>query len=204
MVPDETGPHRVPPGYFVHGHAIVSRDDRFADASGRTPPSLRNAADWRRFQAALDGAAVAVLGRLGHELHPNAAPDRRRRIVVSASVDGLERRADAWWWNPVRCPLEAVLREAAPGGGTVAVPGGQRVFDLFLAIGYDQFDLARAEQVTLGEGRTLFSILGPDLSADDALRGAGLSPHGPEMLDPQAHVTLTIWRPGGTGRITPR
>jgi hypothetical protein len=191
--------HRVPSGYVVHGHAILSRDDMFADASGRTPPQLRNPADWRRFQAALDAAAVTVLGRLGHEAHPNSAPERRRRLVVSARAKGLERGDDAWWWNPAGRPFEDALQQVAPGGGIIAVPGGQRVFDLFLTIGYDEFHLARAERVTLRDGRTLFSGLTAERSAEDMLSGSGLVSAGHEVLDPAAGVTLAIWR-----RTSPR
>ena len=126
----------------IHGHAIVSADDKIAGPDGLTPASLRNEADWQRFQRALDDAAVTVLGRLGHEANPNAKG--RNRLVLSSSAPGVERRADAWWWNPCRAPLEAALRQAAPGGGIVAVPGGRQVFDLFLDIGFDAFHLARA------------------------------------------------------------
>lgn len=185
--------HRVPAGYAVHGHAIVSRDDMFADAAGMTPPELRNPADWRRFQAALDAAALTVLGRRGHEIH--APPTtRRRRLVISGGVAALEHRGEAWWWNPTGCQLEAALAEAAPQGGVIAVVGGQRVFDLFFAIGYDEFHLARAASVVIGNGPTLFSAVGPGRSAEDLLRGSGLVPAQHVGLDRDARVDLTIWR----------
>jgi hypothetical protein len=72
----------------VHGYAIVSEDDRIADADGVTPASLRNDADWSYFQSELDRAAVTVLGRAGHELNPNRR--NRLRIVLSTSVRDLE------------------------------------------------------------------------------------------------------------------
>jgi hypothetical protein len=179
-------------GYSIHGHAIVSADDRIADASGRTPPVLRNKADWARFQAALDRASVTVLGRLGHLANQN--PKRRNRIIVSASARCVERRDDAWWWNPADVPLASALAAAAPGGGIVAVPGGRTVFDLFLDIGFDEFHLARAEQVTLPDGTPLFSGVLTGLSAEAILAGRGLSPGPKEMLDPAAAVSLTVWR----------
>src|SRR5271169_3255695 len=40
----------------IHGYAIVSDDDRIADASGGMPTTLRNEADWAYFQAELDRA----------------------------------------------------------------------------------------------------------------------------------------------------
>ena len=84
----------------IEGHAIVSDDDRIADANGETPAELRNDADWARFQTALDTAAVTVVGRLGHAAHPNTKG--RSRLVLSSGAKGIERRADAWWWNPAR------------------------------------------------------------------------------------------------------
>lgn len=182
----------VPGGYAIHGHAIVSADDIITDAAGRTPRTLRNSADWRRFQAALDAAAVTVLGRRGHELHGNASG--RPRIVVTGSVAGLEAQAETVFWNPAGADLAEALTVAVPGGGTVAVVGGRRVFDLFLLAGYDEFHLARAEEVTIGEGERLFSSLGPQTRAEDALVSAGLRPTKTKMLDPAAGVTITVFR----------
>jgi hypothetical protein len=60
--------------YAIHGHAIVSDDDKIADAHGRMPAALRNEADWRRFQDELDRAAAVLLGRRGHFAHPDESP----------------------------------------------------------------------------------------------------------------------------------
>lgn len=186
-----TTPERVV-GYRIEGHAIVSDDDRIAAADGATPPALRNDADWTRFQNALDAAAVTVLGRRGHEA--NANPKRRNRLVLSSSAKGIERRADAWWWNPAEAPLTDALRRAAPGGGIVAVPGGRPVFDLFLAAGFDAFHLARANGVRIPGGIPLFSAIESGHTAEDVLLGAGLAPGPNEVLDAEARVTLTVWR----------
>ena len=185
----------------IHGHAIVSDDDRIADADGRMPDALRNDADWRQFQAALDAADVVLLGRLGHEAHPNPG---RRRMVVSASVAALEKRADAWWWNPAGILLSEALDRLvaqdgiAPRGGVlhVAVPGGTQVFDLVLAgPGFDVFDLARKAGVRVSGGRPVFSacdMLGQ--AAEEVLSAAGLAASPTQLLDPAAGVTLTRWR----------
>jgi hypothetical protein len=178
--------------YVFHGHAIVSADDMIADASGATPASLRNEADWARFQAALDRAAVTVLGRLGHEANPNLKG--RNRLILSSSARGVERRLDAWWWNPAEATLAEALASAAPGGGIVAVPGGRRVFDLFLATGFDEFHLARAAGVHLPEGIPIFSAVREGRSADAVLAAHGLRPEPPTMLDAEAGVSLTVWR----------
>jgi hypothetical protein len=185
--------HSVPEGYAVHGHAIVSADDFVAGPDGLTPPELRNEADWLRFQAELDRAAVTVLGRLGHEANPNIA--RRKRLVMTSRAATLDRGEDGWFWNPAGVTLGEALAKVAPGGGIIAVPGGQAVFDFFLALGYDAFELARAEVVKLGAGIKLLSGLGEGRTAADALREAGLVAGPVQDLDPDAGVTLTVWKP---------
>ncbi len=178
--------------YAVHGHAIVSADDRIAAADGLTPAALRNAADWRRFQTALDEAAVTVLGRLGHEANPNVKG--RNRLILTGSLEGVVRRDDAWWWNPATLALNEALAIVAPGGGIVAVPGGRRVFDLFLTLGFDEFHLARASHVRLPDGIPIFSAVTSGRSAESILAGCGLVAGTVEDLDPAAGVTLTVWR----------
>ncbi len=187
--------HDVPPRYRIHGHAIVSVDDKIADAAGRMPRPLRNTADWRNFQRAMDAAAVVVLGRLGHEAHPDASG--RNRIVVTRARTHPSVSSAVTFWNPVETPLAEVLEIAAPAGGTVVVPGGQGIFDLFLQIGYDEFHLARANRVTLGEGTSLFAGVDAGTPAEELLREAGLAPGPTEMLDPAEDVTLAVWRPAG-------
>lgn len=176
----------------IHGYAIVSDDDRIADASGAMPDVLRNDADWAYFQRELDLSAATVLGRLGHEANPNLRG--RLRIVVSSSSGGLERRADGWWWNPAAVGWDAAIRAALPAGGRVAVPGGRRVFDLFLEIGYDGFHLTRAEGVHLPGGVAVFSACDEGRSAEDVLSAHGLRAGPPSILDPTGPVSLAVWR----------
>ncbi len=171
----------------IIGHAIVSADGMIADRDRRMPPSLRNDADFRRFQAALDAAALVVLGRLGHELHPNPG---RKRLVVTSRVAWLERDpadANAMLWNPGGISFSRVLAGLGIADGTIAVTGGTRVFDLFLP-GYTQFDLVTAERVTIPGGAPCFS----DGPPAEVLAQAGLRPDAPEVLDDG--VTLTVWR----------
>jgi hypothetical protein len=186
-------------GYRIHGHAIVSDDHRIAAPDGTTPPELINPADWERFQAALDEAAVTVLGRRGHEANPNVKG--RNRLVLSTSAKGVERRADAWWWNPAEAPVDQALTRAAPAGGIAAVPGGRRVFDLFLAIGFDEFHLTRAAGVIVPGGIPLFSAVGDRFTPEAILAGRGLIAGPKETLDSQSGVTLVIWRRAG---VNPR
>lgn len=173
------------------GLAIVSADDRIADDGGATPDSLRNDADWAYFQDVLDRSDVTVLGRIGHEHNPN--DKGRSRLILSSSSSGLEERADGWWWHPAKVAIGTVLDRLLPDGGSLAVPGGQKVFDLFLPF-YESFHLSRAEAVVLGAGATVFSAVEPGTTAVDILQGAGLLPGAVTMLDPAANVTLTIYR----------
>ena len=140
----------------IIGHAIVSADGMIADRAHRMPDALRNDADWRRFQAELDGAALVVLGRLGHEAHPN--PGRRRLVVTSRTATLAPDPADpkAMLWNPAALPLEDVLDRLGIADGALAITGGTRVFDLFLPR-FTRFDLVVAEAVTIPDGIPCFS-----------------------------------------------
>jgi hypothetical protein len=178
----------------IHGYAIVSDNDCIADASGRTPEVLRNDADWAYFQAELNKSAVTVLGRAGHEANPN--PKGRLRMILSSSSTGLERRAGGWWWNPEDLPWAEAIRVVLPQGGRVAVPGGRRVFDLFLAVGYEAFHLTRTEGTFVSNGVPVFSGCNGDTRAEAVLSAHGLSPRSRRILDPKGPVSLTIWRNG--------
>jgi dihydrofolate reductase len=178
--------------YEIHGHAIVSDDDCIADATGVMPPALQNDADRRRFQNSLARAAVVVLGRKGHAIHSNV--HHRNRVVVSSSASGIERRNDAWWWNPADVTIAEALATAAPDGGRVIVPGGRRVYDLFLDYGFDEFHLARARGVLLPGGVPVFTECSSLRPADEVLASRGLVPDPVEILDATAGVSLTVWR----------
>jgi hypothetical protein len=178
--------------YRIEGHAIISADDRIADAEGHTPPELSNEADWLRFQRALDAASVVVVGRLSHEANPNVR--RRNRLVVSSSARSCERRADGWWWNPAEAGVAEALSEAAPEGGIVAVPGGRLIFDLFRGYGFDAFHLARCETVNIPGGVPLFTAVDSGIPVDDILSSDGLVATRKETIDAAANVSLVIWR----------
>src|SRR5688500_10330417 len=53
--------------WTFEGHALVSADDRIADAHGDKPAELNHPKDWKRFQAELGKAAVVLIGRKSHE-----------------------------------------------------------------------------------------------------------------------------------------
>jgi hypothetical protein len=177
----------------VHGYAIVSDDDRIAAADGLTPLSLRNEKDWEYYQGALARSDLIVFGHTSHIAEPNTRGDLR--IVISRrAAAGLEQRPDAWFWDPARVSWAEVAKRLLPGGGEVAAPGGQGVFDLFLDIGYDVFHLSRAHGVKLPGGRAVFSACDTGLSAEAVLAKAGLRLSETIPLDPAHGVEMNIWR----------
>ena len=181
--------------YAMHrliGHAIVSADDRIADATGRLPEALHNEADWALFQAALDRAALTLIGRASHEATPNSKG--RRRLIVSGQARALEQKADGWWLNPAELPLERALATVLPDGGEIAVVGGQAVFDLVGAAGFNVFHLSRSHRVHLPGGRGLFAACERGVPAAAILSAGGLVEGDAEAIDPGADVTLTVWR----------
>ena len=112
----------LPRALRFEGHAIVTADGRIADAAGGMPEALRNAEDWRRFQAALDASALVVLGRLGHQRHPNPG---RPRLVLTASVTAIGPDGpNATRYNPAGASLAAVLAQL----GLDAADAGERTF----------------------------------------------------------------------------
>ncbi len=183
----------------IHGYAIVSdndriadANDRIADAAGGMPDALRNEADWAYFQAELNRSDVTVLGRLGHEANPN--PRGRLRMILSSSSNGIERRPDGWWWNPQKLSWDDAIHMVLPYGGRVAVPGGRQVFDLFLTIGYTTFHLTRAEGAFVPGGVAVFSDCDAGKSAETVLAATGLEPGPRQILDPAGPVGLVLWR----------
>ena len=171
----------------IIGHAIVSAEGSIADAGHKMPAALRNDADWRRFQAALDASALVVLGRIGHEAHPNPG---RRRLVVTSRVRALAPDpADpkAMHWNPQGMAFDDVISTLGMANRSIAITGGTRVFDLFLDR-LTRFDLVEVAGVSLPEGLPCFSGGPPQR----VLAAAGLHPAETEPLD--AEALLTVWR----------
>jgi hypothetical protein len=169
----------------IIGHAVVSADGRIADRNRQMPAILRNDKDWLRFQASLDRAALVVLGRLGHEAHPNRG---RRRLVLTNRIDRLEPVDElVTLWNPSRMDFRDVLSELGITEGVVAVTGGQQVFDYFLRR-FTQFELVTVDGVLIPDGVPCFSGGWPD----EMLAQAGLWVAERVLLDPG--VRLDVWR----------
>ena len=170
----------------VEGHAIVSEDGMIAAADGTMPEALRSDADWRLFQAALDRAAIVVLGRLGHSRHPNPG---RRRLVLTRSVDTLAPDPDdplATLWNPAGLPVEGAFDRLGLSSGTIAITGGTGTFDLFLPH-YDRFVLSEVRNLSLAGGVPCFGNGHPRF----VLPGAGLEARDMDVID--RGVVQTQW-----------
>jgi hypothetical protein len=176
----------------ITGYAIVSDDDKIADADGLTPTSLRNEKDWQLYQRAQELSNLVVFARRSHELEPNV--HKSLRLVVSREAAGLDQRPDGWWWDPRRTTWEEVAAQVLPTGGVVAVGGGQVVFDLFLMIGFSGFHLSRANGVKLPGGRSVFSACDAGVPATAVLEQHGLRLSKTIPLDPARGLDMMIWR----------
>jgi len=173
----------------VEGHAIVSAEGMIADAAGEYPAALRNDADWGLYQAALDRAAVVVVGRRGHERFPNPG---RRRLVLTRGVarladDPRDRRATLW--NPAGVGLREALGEIGVADGIVAITG---VFAHFVG-DYDRFALSESHRLLIPGGTPCFAGGHPRV----VLADAGLAPATVDLIDADAMVTTTMWVKGG-------
>lgn len=171
---------------IVEGHAIVSVDGMIAAADGSMPAAMRSDADWRLFQAALDVAALVVLGRLGHTRHPN--PGRKRLVLTRSVTDLAADPADplAMLWNPAGMEIAAVLERLGIASGTLAITGGTGTFDHFVPH-YDRFVLSEVRALTLEGGIPCFSKGHPRF----VMPGAGLLARDMEVID--RGVVQTQW-----------
>jgi hypothetical protein len=176
----------------IHGYAIVSDDDKIADAQGEVPASLRNEKEFAAYQQALAQSDLVVFARKSHDNEPET--HGRPRMVVSRDARGLENRAGIWWWNPADMAWAQALARALPEGGHVAAPGGQGVFDLFLGVGYDVFHLARARGVRLPAGRAVFAECETGVSAEAVLQRHGLRHAQRIEIDVTQQVEMNIWK----------
>lgn len=177
-------------GYQIEGYVVVGDDDMICDAHGVMPASLKNDADWAFFQAGLDAADVCVLGRLNHEASPN--PKRRRRLVLTTSVSGVERDENLVFWNPAATSLVQALANFEIEVSHLAIVGGQAVFDFFLSGSqrYTRFHLSRIEGVRLPNGRKTFSMMESDtkLRTEDVLEQNNYVPKEVQQLDEGVEV----------------
>jgi hypothetical protein len=177
----------------IEGYVIVSSDGMIADARGEMPDSIRNEADQRFFQEALDHVAVVVHGRHSHEGGPRAA--RRKRLVVTRQIATVAPDPDhpnSLLWNPAGISLDDAIAALGAGDGPVAAIGGTEVFSMFLPL-YDVFNLSRAAKAKVPGGRPVFEEVGPNATPEDVLARHGLKPGPRRELDAQAGVSEVTW-----------
>ncbi len=178
----------------IEGYVIVSADGMIADGKGEMPPSIRNDADQRFFQGALDHAAVVVHGRHSHEGGPRAA--RRKRLILTRKIAALApdpAHPNALLWNPVGATLAQATARLGINGGTIAIIGGTEVFTLFLPL-YDAFHLSQAANAKIPGGLPVFAEVGPHATPDDVLTRHGLKPGLRRELDPAAGISVVTWQ----------
>jgi len=177
----------------IEGYVIVSADGMIADAKGVMPDSLKNAADQRFFQAALDRAVVIVHGRHSHEGGPRAA--QRKRIILTRQIAAIApdpAHPNSLLWNPLGASLDQALAQLGVGDGAIAVIGGTDVFSLFLPR-YDAFHLSRAANATIPGGLPVFAEVGPNATPEQVLARHGLRPGPRRDLDADAGVSVVTW-----------
>jgi len=178
----------------IEGYVIVSADGMLADAKGEMPDSLRNDADQRFFQDALDHAAVVLHGRHSREGGPHAA--RRKRLILTRQIAALAPDPDhpnALLWNPLGASLDQAMGRLGVADGTIAVIGGPEVFSLFLPL-YDAFHLSRAAKARIPSGLAVFTEVGPSATPEDVLTRHGLRPGARRDLDAAAGVSVVTWQ----------
>jgi dihydrofolate reductase len=178
----------------IEGYVIVSADGMLADAKGEMPASIRNDADQRFFQEALDRAAAIVHGRHSHEGGPRAA--RRQRLILTRQIAAIApdpTHANALLWNPLGANLEQALERLGVTEGTIAVIGGPEVFSLFLPL-YDAFHLSRAANAKVPGGLAVFTEVGPNATPEDVLTKRGFRPDARRDLDKDANVSVVTWQ----------
>jgi dihydrofolate reductase len=178
----------------IEGYVIVSADGMIADAKGEMPDSIRDEADQRFFQNALDSVAAIVHGRHSHEGGPRAA--RRKRLIVTRQIAAIApdpAYPNSLLWNPAGATLDDALAALGAPAGTVGVIGGTEVFSMFLPL-YDAFHLSRAAHAKIPGGRPVFTEVGPNATPEDVLSRHGLKPGPRRELDARAAVTIVSWK----------
>ena len=178
----------------IEGYVIVSADGMIADAKGEMPDSIRDEADQRFFQNALDSVAAIVHGRHSHEGGPRAA--RRKRLIATRQIAAIApdpAYPNSLLWNPAGATLDDALAALGAPAGTVGVIGGTEVFSMFLPL-YDAFHLSRAAHANIPGGRPVFTEVGPNATPEDVLSRHGLKPSPRRELDARAAVTIVSWK----------
>jgi hypothetical protein len=178
----------------IEGFAIVSTDGKIATAARVQPPQLRNDADHRYYEAALNRASLVVHGRHSGDEMPRSR--ERVRLVLTTRVPGIAAHPDnprARLWNPAGATFTEAREALGVRDGLVAILGGTDVFAHFLEVGYDAFHLSCASRAHIPDGIPVFPRVPPQ-TPEGILARYGLVPSTLVTLDAAAGVTLTVWR----------
>ena len=179
------------PAYVIEGYAIISAEGSITGSDGIMPPCLKIDADWVYFQRQLDKSALTILGRLSHEA---TLSSKRVRLVLSERVDGLVQKDEKTWIiNVSHTPILEALKLLVPEGGRIAVVGGSRVFDLFLASRFDRFHLTIARKCQILAGRPIFRGTRSANHAIEQLNNHGLVITCSNILDHKQDSVLHIF-----------
>ncbi|MEL7283695.1 MAG: hypothetical protein AAGJ68_04265 [Pseudomonadota bacterium] len=175
----------------IEAYVVAGDDDRYCDQSGHIPPALKHDAEWTFFQSGLDRADVSVMGREGHEANVNRKA--RRRLVLTRSVSDCVRDGLVVYWNPAHTGLETALALFRSPISSLAVVGGQHVFDLFLRTppSYFRFHLSHIAGVNSPGGRTVFPKQPAGATAAAVLKNADYVVMEHTILAPG--VTVSSW-----------
>ena len=120
----------------VEGFAIVSSDGKIASAARVQPPELRNDADHRYYEAALNRASLVVHGR--HSADEMTGSAQRVRLLLTTRVPGIAPHPEnprARLWNPNGASFTEAREALGVRDGLVAILGGTNVFAHFLEVG---------------------------------------------------------------------
>jgi dihydrofolate reductase len=179
--------------YQIEGYAIVSEDGMLADANRVMPDSLKFAADYAFFEAALDAVDLVVHGRHSREQQPRSR--MRRRLILTQRVPDIApdpSDPNALMWDPLGASFEDAVAAVGIQVRRIGVIGGTDVFAFFLDR-FDAFHLTRAPNVWLPGGRPVFPDV-PRRRPEDVLAEHGLHPEPARMLDATRNLSMVTWR----------
>jgi hypothetical protein len=180
--------------YRIEGYVITCPGGMIADGDAVMPDALKIEADHRFLERELDGFDAIVHGRHSHEGQPNSP--RRRRLVVTRKIETIApdpERPKSLLWNPAGVSFKDACRALALAAGAVAILGGTHVYDMFLEIGYDAFNICRAGKAKLPGGTPVFSSIKSGRSPEEVLAQHGLEPGPVQILDEKSELTLVRW-----------
>lgn len=132
-------------------YVAASIDGRISLTTTREP-EWTSKEDWKFFQKSLSLADAVVVGRNTY-LTVQKRLDRRNTFVLSSRVRTLEKKGAVWFVNPKRTDLKKLLGKYK----TVAVIGGQSVYQTMLDANLLDELFVTIEPLVFGRGKEMFS-----------------------------------------------